>query len=291
MMTEHFTVLVTGATGQQGGLVARTLKSRGHNVLGLTRNPDSPSARELKDLGIAVTGGDFNDPPSLVTAAQGVDAVYVMATPFEAGTEAETRQGIVAVDAAKTAGVQHLIYSSVSDADRETGIPHFDSKYQVERHIQAQNLPYTIVAPAYFMENLVAPFMLPVLKQGTLSMAMPATRGLQQISVQDIASFTALVIENRDRFLGKRVNIAGDEIDGARVAEIVSRISGHQIDYAEADIGELLAANQDLGKMFDWFNQVGYSADIPALRRDYPEVGWHTLEEWAQAQDWSARLR
>ena len=156
--------------------------------------------------------------------------------------------------AAKTAGVRHLVYSSIADADRETGIPHFDSKHQMERHIQAQNLPYTIVAPAYFMDNLIAPFMLPGLKQGLLSMAMPATRGLQQISVQDIASFTALVIENRDRFLGKRVNIAGDEIDGARVADIVSRVSGHQIDYVEADIEELLAANQDLGKMFDWFN-------------------------------------
>ncbi len=287
-MSEQLTVLVTGATGQQGGMVARTLKSRGHSVLGLTRNPDSPSARELKDLGIGVIAGDFNDPPSLVTAAQGVDAVYVMATPFEAGTEAETRQGIAAVDAAKSAGVRHLVYSSVSDADRETGVPHFDSKYQVEKHIQAQNLPYTIVAPAYFMENLLAPFMLPGLKQGILSMAMPETRGLQQISVQDIASFTALVLENRDRFLGRRVDSAGDEVEGARVAEMLSRVSGHQIDYAEADIGELLAMNQDLGKMFEWFNQVGYSADIPALRRDYPEVGWHRLEEWAQAQDWSA---
>jgi uncharacterized protein YbjT (DUF2867 family) len=290
-MSEQLTILVTGATGQQGGLVARTLKSKGHNVLGLTRDPDSTSARELKDLGIGVTAGDFNDPPSLVTAAQGVDAIYVMATPFEAGTDAETRQGIAVVDAAITAGVRHLVYSSVADADRETGIPHFDSKYLVERHIQAQNLPYTIVAPAYFMENLVAPFMVPGLKQGTLSMAMPATRGLQQISVLDIASFTAMVFENRDRFLGQRVNIAGDEINGERVAEIVSRISGHQITYAEADIGVLLAANQDLGKMFDWFNQVGYSGDIPALRRDYPEVGWHTLEEWANAQDWGALLR
>ena len=287
-MSEQLTVLVTGATGQQGGMAARTLKSRGHHVLGLTRNPDSPSARELKDRGIGLIAGDFNDPPSLVTAAQGVDAVYVMATPFEAGTEAETRQGIAAVNAAKTVGVQHLVYSSVSDADRETGVPHFDSKFLVERHIQAQNLPYTILAPVYFMENLISPFMLPGLQQGTLSMALPATRGLQQISVGDIASFTALVLENRDRFLGKRVNIAGDEVDGARVAEIVSQVSGHQIDYVEADIEELLTANQDLGKMFDWFNRVGYSADLPALRRDYPEVGWHTLEEWAQAQYWSA---
>ena len=287
-MSEQLKVLVTGATGQQGGMVARTLRSRGHHVLGLTRNTDSPSAQSLKDLGIELIAGDFNDPPSLVTASQGVDAVYVMATPFEAGTEAETRQGIAAVNAAKDASVQHLVYSSVSDADRETGIPHFDSKYQVERHIQDQNIPYTIVAPVYFMDNLISPFMLPGLKQGTLPMAMPATRELQQISVQDIATFTALVLENRDGFLGKRVNIGGDEIDGVRTAEIISRASGQKIDYAEVEIEGLLDADQDLGKMFDWFNRVGYSADLQALRRDYPEVGWQTLEEWATAQDWNS---
>ena len=144
------------------------------------------------------------------------------------------------------------------------------------------------MAPVYFMENLISPFMLPGLKQGTLSMAVPATRALQQISVQDIASFTALVLENRDRFLGKRVNIGGDEIDGFRTAEIISRASGQKIDYAEVDIERLLDADQDLGKMFDWFNRVGFSADLPALRLDYPEVGWHTLEAWATAQDWNS---
>ena len=74
------------------------------------------------------------------------------------------------------------------------------------------------------------------------------------------------------------------------LSEKTHDVGGLKINYAEADIGELLAANQDLGKMFDWFNRVGYSADIPALRRDYPEVAWQTLEEWAQAQDWSALL-
>ena len=93
---------------------------------------------------------------------------------------------------------------------------------------------------------------------------------------------------NRSRFLGKRVNIGGDEIDGVRTAEIISRASGQKIDYAEMDIEGLLDADQDLGKMFDWFNRVRYSADLPALHLDYPEVGWHTLEEWATAQDWSS---
>ncbi len=130
--------------------------------------------------------------------------------------------------------------------------------------------------------------MIPGLKQETLSMALPAARKLQQVAVQDIASFTAKVIENREQFLGGRVNIAGDEVDGASAAEILSNVSGRSIEFVEDDVQELLAANQDLGKMFDWFNRVGYTADISALRRDYPEVGWHTLEDWAEAQDWSA---
>ena len=140
------------------------------------------------------------------------------------------------------------------------------------------------------MDNLISPFMLPGLKQGTLPMPLPPTRALQQISVQDIASFTALVLENRDGFLGKRVNIGGDEIDGVRTAEMISQALGRNIDYSETDIEGVLEVDQDLGKMFDWFNRVGYTADLLALRRDYPEVGWHTLEEWATAQDWVSLL-
>ncbi len=134
-MSESFTVLVTGATGQQGGAVARILLKRGHRVRGFTRRANSPAARQLERLGAELAIGNFDDPASIERAAVGVDAVYAMATPYEAGVEVETRQGITLVDAVKAAGVEHLIYSSVASADQNTGIPHFDSKYKIEQHI------------------------------------------------------------------------------------------------------------------------------------------------------------
>ena len=169
-------VLVTGATGKQGGACVDALLTRGHQVRALTRNSGSPAARRLREQGVEIVVGDFTDRDSLVRAARGVDAVYAMTTPYEKGAEKEIAQGMTLTDASKAAGVAHLIYSSVASANRATGISHFDGKYEVEKHIQASGIPYTIVAPVFFMENLLEPWSLPSLRQGKLAMALPANR-------------------------------------------------------------------------------------------------------------------
>jgi uncharacterized protein YbjT (DUF2867 family) len=287
-MSDSLSVLVSGATGQQGGALARVLLDKGHRVRAFIRRPDSPEAKELKRLGAELAEGDFEEPSTMEGAARGMDAVFVVATPFEAGTEAETRHGIAAAHAAKAAGVGHLVYSSVANADKDTGIPHFDSKRRVEEHIEGLGVPYTIVAPVYFMENLLAPWTLPQLKEGRFSMALPSSRPLQQIALSDIAAFTGVVLENREEFVGRRVDIASDELSGEEVAKVLTRITGHEIHYVELPLEQVRQAmGEDGARMFEWFDQVGYSADIAALRRDHPEVGWHTFEGWAKEQDWS----
>jgi len=288
-MSDSLSVLVTGATGQQGGALARVLLDKGHRVRAFVRKPDSPEAKELERLGAELTEGNFEQPSTIEDAARGVDAVFVVATPFEAGTEAEVRHGIAAVDAAKAAGVGHLVYSSVANADRDTAIPHFDSKREVEEHIERLGVPYTIVAPVYFMENLLAPWTLPELKEGRLPMALSSSRPLQQIALSNIAAFTALILEKRKDFAGQRLDIASDEVAGDEVAETLTRVTGHEIHYVELPLEQVRQAMGDDGaRMFEWFDQVGYSADIAALRRDHPEVGWHTFEGWAKEQEWSA---
>jgi uncharacterized protein YbjT (DUF2867 family) len=287
-MSNSLSVLVCGATGQQGGALARVLLDKGHRVRALVRRPDSPGARELERLGAELAEGNFEEPSTIEDAAKGMDAIFVVATPFEAGMEAETRHGIAAVDAAKAAGVEHLVYSSVANADEDTGIPHFDSKRKVEEHIEGLGIPYTIVAPVYFMENLLSPWTLPELKEGRLPMALPSSRPLQQIALSDIAAFTALVLENRDRFGGRRVDIASDELAGEKAAEILTRVTGREIHYVELSLEQVRQAmGEDGARMFEWFDQVGYSADIEALRRENGGIGWHTFENWAKVQDWS----
>ena len=280
-------VLVTGATGSQGGSVVQALLRQGQQVRGMTRNASSPAAEHLRKQGVEVVAGDFADQESLVRAASGVDTIFTMTTPFEEGVERETAQGIAITDAAKAAGVGHLVYSSVASADRATGIPHFDSKYEVEKYIASSGVPYTIIAPVYFIDNLVQPWTMPTLRQGKLALAMPATRPLQQISVEDIGAFAAAIIERREAVFGKRFDIAGDELSGDDSAAILSKVTGREFVYEGFPPEGLRAQSEDLALMFEWFDHTGYSADVVGLHRDFPEVKWHGFESWTREQDWT----
>ena len=291
MSTPILNILVTGATGQQGGAVAHALLHQGHNVSALTRNSASPAAEALKKQGAKALSGDFNDQASLERAADGMDAIFAMGTPFEAGTNNETVQACAIADAARTAGCPHLVYSSVASADKGTGVPHFDSKYAVEQYIQRLGVPYTIIAPVFFFENFTASFALPELVKGRLALALPADRALQAIAVRDIAGFVVHVLHDREDFLGRRVDIAGDERTGTQFAEIISEASGRKITCVEAPIEAVRAMSDDMATMYEWFDKTGYSADIARLRDDAPGVGWHTFSEWASEQDWSALTR
>src|SRR3989440_7472756 len=286
-MSKSKLVLVTGATGNQGGAVAHALLTRGHQVRALTRNPASPAAIRLREQGVEIAVGDFTDHDSLVRAIRGADAVYAMSTPYERGAEKEIAQGMTVTDAAKAAGVAHFVYSSVASANRATGIRHFDGKYAVEKHLQASGVPYTVVAPVFFMENLLQPWTLPGLRQGKLTMALPAGRPLQQIAVADIGAFVAAVIERGDTVFDRRFDIAGDELTGEEEAAILSKVTGREVHYEGFPPDVLRAQSKDMALMFEWFDRTGYAADIKSLRSDFPEVAWHTFAEWASEQDWS----
>ena len=286
-MSTRLDVLVIGATGQQGSSVARLLLSRGHGVRAFTRSDESPAARQLQELGAELAVGDNEDGESVIRAAQGMDSVYAMTSFFESGVEAEVRQGKRAADAIKAAGAGHFVFVSVASADRSTGIPHFESKYEIEQHIESLGIPSTIAAPVFFSENLLSSWTLPGLMEGTLALPMPPDRPLQQISVGDIASFVVLALENPSRFLGQRIDIASDELSGRRAAEIISNTTGRTIDYAQIPISKAYEMGEDIARMYEWFDRVGYSADIVGLRRDYTATGWRTFEQWVSVQDWS----
>ena len=287
-MTSKRSILVTGATGQQGGAVARALLSRGHRVKALTRKPDSDAARQLVAAGAEVVAGDLADAASIVRAAKDVDTMFLMGNSYEAGLEEETRQGILAADAAKAAGIGHLIYSSVADADKQTGIPHFESKYLVEQHVRQLGIPHTISAPVAFMENAVAPWSTGALSQGTLAFAMPPQRALQLVALADIGAFVAALAERREQVFGKRYDFAGDELSGEEQAKILTKAIGRPIRYQEIPIAAARQQSEDAALMFEWFDRVGYDVDIAALRRQFPEVRWHGFADWARAFDWSA---
>ena len=286
-MGNELKIAVVGATGQQGGSVVDALLAAGHSVRGITRNLSGSGASALKERGVEVVQGEATNGEQMQAALTGVDGAFLVTTPFEAGIEAETQQGVSFADAAKAVNLPHLVFSSVSDADRSTGIPHFDSKYVVEEHIRSLGIPSTIIAPAFFYENMMAPFVLPGLQNGSLAQAIPAGTKLQAISVRTIGRFAAHVLSQRDVFIGKRINLAGDSLTGTEYAQAIGAASGRDIGYVELPIDQVRQMSEDMALMYEWFSRVGYSADIEGLRRDYPEIGWERFSDWAARQDWT----
>ena len=145
MVAKQRKILVIGATGQQGGSLARLLLQKKDKVYELARNNRPSAAQALKNMGANILKGDLDDSDSLQDAVKDVESIFLMGTPFEDGTDGETRRGKLMADIAKENNIEHKVYSSVADAGKNTGIPHFESKYKVEQHVNNLGIPHTIV--------------------------------------------------------------------------------------------------------------------------------------------------
>ncbi len=277
-------ILVAGATGQQGGAATRHLLAAGWRVRALTRDPQKPTAQALAGQGVEVAAGDLDDRDSLERALRGVYGVFAVMTPFEQGPAGEERQGKALADAAKAAGVQHYVYSSVGGAERDSGIPHFESKWHVEQHIRALELPATILRPVYFMENFTFSWTRPSILGGTLAQPMRPDKPLQMIAVDDIGAFAALAFGRPDDFVGRALELAGDELTMTEVAAAFGRAIGRPVRFVEQALEQLRGASPDAAAMYQWFNEQGYLADISALRALYP--GLTTFEAWLRKSGW-----
>jgi uncharacterized protein YbjT (DUF2867 family) len=290
-------ILVIGATGQQGGAVARLLLQKRHEVYALTRNTESETPKEqyLRNLGAKLIKGDLENPDSLEQATNGVDSVFLMGTPAGDGLEGETRRVKMMTDIAKENKVAHLVYSSIVNADKNTGIPHFESKYKLEQHIKNCGIPYTIIGPTFFMENLDGPtffrenllsYSRAGLQQGQLALPLSPSTILQQIALENIAEFSTLVLERRNSFLGKRIDIASDELTGEQAAKILSDELGRKIKYVQVPLEQIRQAREDIALMYEWFERVGTGIDITNLHQQYPEVNWRRFKDWVKSQNW-----
>ncbi|WP_166997360.1 NmrA/HSCARG family protein [Paramicrobacterium fandaimingii] len=281
------TILVSGATGTQGGAVARVLLEHGHSVRAMTRRPDGDAARALSALGAEIVAADFNDPATLRAAASGVDAVYAMGTPYESDAETEERQANALLDAAVAAGVEFIVYSSVASALDDSKVPHFESKARVEQHLETLAVANTVVAPAMFTDNILAPNNAESLAAGRYAFPVPADVRVQKVAISDLAEFTALVFDDPQRFTGQRIELASSDETGAGVATALTHVLGREIEYSEVPLEAVEASgNEDLASMMRFLRGHGYTVDIEALHAAYPEIGWHTVESWAREQSW-----
>lgn len=281
-MANEKTVLITGATGKQGGATARALAGKGFRLRAMTRNPDGDAAKAIATAtGAEIVQGDLNDAASLRGALKGAWGVFGVQNTWEAGVEGEEEQGKRLASLAREAGVQHYVYTSVGSAHRKTGIPHFENKYRVEDTIRAAGFPsYVIYRPVFFMENLTSPWFL---NGDTIYAAMRPDLKLQMIAVDDIGKYVARGFTNADKLNRREIDLASDEATMPDVAMALSRGLGRNISFAQIPISEVRKNSDDFATMLEWFDRVGYNVDIPSLEREFGIKGTR-LVEWAAGQ-------
>ena len=286
-MNQPQTVFVIGATGNQGGAVARALLKHNHNVIALTRNKESDAAKGLQQLGAKIIEGSLDTPELLIDTLKQADTLFLMGSPIDTSVAQETAQGIAIAEAAKAANIGHLVYSSVANANKNTGIPHFESKFAIEQHIQSLGVPFTICAPVAFMENVVAPWSIEAFKTGKIVQALPSEIKLQQLSLRNLGEFVVSVIEKRESVFGQRYDIAGDEVSGNEMADILTKATRQTISYESFPTAELRKFDDDMATMFDWLNNIGYDVDMEKLHEEFNDVNWQNYNQWAESANWS----
>ncbi|WP_084315935.1 NmrA/HSCARG family protein [Actinospica robiniae] len=284
-------VLVTGATGNQGGAAARHLLGGGWQVRALVRDPDTAAARVLAELGAHLVVGDMSDLGSLARAAEGAYGVFSVqpvfpADPDEAAAK-EVAMGVNVAQAARTAGVRHFVYASVGGADREPEPWHWKTKARIEARIRGLGLPNTILRPVMFMENHASRGPYGATVEAALIRAIAPGARVQLIAVTDIGAFAALAFADPDRFLGRELELAGAEPTRERLAAAIGSALGRPLDLSPLEPAIARRYGIDLDRVGS-AEFGGWQADIPALRALHP--GLLDFESWLAAGG-SAKFR
>src|SRR6266852_336668 len=286
------TILVTGATGLQGGGVARCLLKQGKSAVRcLTRHPDSEAAKTLTQLGADVVQADLDDPASLKSALKGCTGVFGVTNFWEVFLR-EYDQGVNLIDVASEAGVEHLVLSTLSSAAKishgAVAVPHFETKSRMEEHARQRGVPFTFVHVAFYFENFMNYFRPQRRADGSYSFGFPlADARLGAVAVEDTGGVVTAIFERRAEFLGETVEIIGDEMTAQEFAQILSRVLGRRVTYNHIPRDTYAALGfpgaRELADMFEFLRAHVPSrrAEIAQCRQLYPSM--QTFEVWVQA--------
>ena len=288
-------ILVTGATGAQGGAVARELLARGHRVRLLTREPAGQPAQQLVRSGAEAVRGDLDDAISVESAMHGVTGVFSVQIPDVRGTDSERRHGSTLVKAAIATGVQQFVHTSVTGTGTHTEFPRWQTgywhqkywtdKWDVEQAVRAAGFLYwTVLKPAFMMENFAYPkarHMFPDLQHGEIATALRATTRMQLVTADDIGVFACAAFETPDAFNHCDIDLAAQALTMKEVATALSGLLQKQVVVLELTPEEALSRGMHAGwvRSQEWSNEVGYRADIAALARY--GIALTSFEQWA----------
>lgn len=281
------TILVTGATGRQGGAVVEHLLKNGFNVKALSRTPESVSAQVLISKGITVVKGDMSNLQSLKDVMKTCDGVFSIQNYFECGAEKEIAFGKNMADVAKHNNISHFVYGSVCNADSNTGVPHFESKHTIEKYIKSIGLPYTIIRPVKFMENYYIPQVFKGILGGKLFDSIQSGKKHQMIALDDIGKYVVEIFRSPEKYSGKTIEISGDELTNEEVANTMAHVLGKKVKFKRLPLFIVkLVMDKELYLMFNWFNKKGFTADNSIRKREFPSIKSTSLKEFLLKENW-----
>lgn len=299
MSTDSAPVLVTGATGRQGGATARALLAGGVPVRALVRDPASGRAKSVEALGAELVTGDLHDRGSVTRAAEGARAVFSVQMPDmtsgEPDFEGEVTQAVNLIEGAKAAGVRQFVHTSVSGAGQHTGAPGWaegrwasmeatlGAKSAIQDRVREAGFPHwTLLKPTFFMDNLLPSmrFYFPRgVEGGLVGVVKPATR-LSLVAVDDIGAAAAAAFAAPERFDGVELELASDYLSMTEIAEVLSRALGAPVTAPDMTEEEAVAAGMPpMGAAHKWLDVVGQPAR-PRYAREFG-IPLTSFETWA----------
>jgi uncharacterized protein YbjT (DUF2867 family) len=279
MEINKLNILVTGATGKQGGATARHLLKAGVKVSALTRKPESKRALALKAAGATIIKGNLNDPESLLAATKGVDAVFCVTNFWEVRTgKKEVDQNKNLCDASVINGVKHFVLASISRCDDNPDLLHFITKYECEKYIQNSRIPYTFLRAVYFMDNLIPADEGAGVHWTFLQKYVGAGNSLQMISTEDVGWFAAEAIIHPEIWMFKTIDLAGDEVNYSNAYLIFQRVFKTKPKKAFFLLKLITLFSSHIRNMFEWYREPRFKANINNLRQIHP--GLMNLEDY-----------
>jgi len=289
--TSEKTVLVVGATGNQGGVTIDHLLGAEEEfaVRGLTRTPDSEAARALAERGVDVRRGNLNDKETLRAAVDGVDAVVIVTNIWTAGFDESVRHGKNIADVAADAGVNHVVFSGAGYHDRNLGVAALEPAGEVERYIRSLDVSATYVRPVWFMHNLEPAF--EDVLDGTLALPIEEGVTLQMIDVDDVGRAIARILADPNEFTGEGFDLAGDEHSLAEMAQILSEVTDADVQPFTVPVEEARKEmGEEMAELFQWFNNEGYAVDTEDLERRFG-FEFTNFREYLEKNDWTDKNR
>lgn len=286
MTSELTSVLVTGATGNQGSAVIDQLlaSDREFEVRGLTRDAASEAARDLADRGVDMREGDLYEPGTLPDAFEGVDAVFAVTNFWTEGYDGQVQQGRNIADAAEDAGVEFVVFAGVGNHDRETGIPHFDSANEIADYLRDQSFELTVLRPVFFMENWEV-----MVEDGTVALPFDEETDHVMTTYGDTARAAVTAVENPGAFAGEAYDVASDRLSLDEIADAITEVTGREHEAYHVPIDEGYEEfGEEFGRMCEWFVEEGYASFDANPARIERAFGFETttFEAYLRENDW-----